>query len=74
MSEWSWKRAVADCVIRIVNREASRMFTFDQVWAFRDEFAQCFPGIDTFGKRCDRRSSACAGMVFYFSLGMLFTN
>ena len=43
MSEWSWKQAVAERILRIVNQLATVAFTISEVWAFREEFAQLFP-------------------------------
>lgn len=43
MADWSWKRAVADRVLEIVNEKTSPTFTLEEVYAYTKEFSELFP-------------------------------
>jgi predicted restriction endonuclease len=43
MSDWSWKQAVAECVLNIVNNRTSAIFTINDVYLHLNEFSQRFP-------------------------------
>jgi type II restriction enzyme len=43
MSDWSWKQAVAESVLRLVNEKASPSFSIDEIYAQVPEFSALFP-------------------------------
>ena|GEM_PF-1257096 len=43
MSDWSWKQAVAERVLDIVNRKGAPAFTLREVYAYTGEFSRLFP-------------------------------
>ena len=43
MSDWSWKQALADCVLEIVNRRGSADFTLEDVYEYAEHFTNLFP-------------------------------
>jgi predicted HNH restriction endonuclease len=43
MAEWSWKQAVAEVVLEIVNRKRSADFTLHEIYEYIDHFAKLFP-------------------------------
>lgn len=43
MADWSWKQAVASCVLEIVNRKRSPEFDLDELWAFAAVLSRQFP-------------------------------
>lgn len=43
MADWSWKQAVAKCVLDIVNRSNSPNFTLEQVYAYSGQLSRLFP-------------------------------
>jgi hypothetical protein len=42
-TDWSWKQAVADRVLQLVNERSSAEFTIDDVYNYVDEFSTRFP-------------------------------
>lgn len=43
MSDWSWKQAIAECAIRLVNERQALAFSIDDIYAHADEFSRLFP-------------------------------
>jgi hypothetical protein len=43
MSDWSWKQALADCILEIVNRKGSAEFSLDDVYEYTGHLTNLFP-------------------------------
>lgn len=43
MSEWSWKQAVADRVLQIVNEKSSAEFSIEEIYEHTRDFSTLFP-------------------------------
>jgi hypothetical protein len=43
ISDWTWKQAVAERVLQIVNERATDSFTIDKIYAFVPELSDLFP-------------------------------
>ena len=43
MSDWSWKQAIADRVLQIVNEKSSAGFSIEELYAYVEDFSNLFP-------------------------------
>jgi hypothetical protein len=43
MPDWSWKTAIASCVLEIVNRKGSPEFTLAEVYGYTERISSLFP-------------------------------
>lgn len=43
MGDWSWKQAVAERALEIVNKKSSLDFSLDEVYAYTEQFSRLFP-------------------------------